>query len=374
MINKFGFIGHAIDLENLYKLLGPWSIVARKIPKFRLREFLKHVLPYRLKTVKNIRSAKDVLIDCHAIACPLLPEDMVRLDEEFVLNRITQAVQKSERLGAKLAVLGGFASVIGNEGEAVSKHVNIAVTSGNTYTASLAVEGIVKAAYFMELELSNSTLAVIGATGDIGSICTRVLAKKVKKINLAARNEAKLLAFAEGLKREDYTEVEMFQYYKDAVRGADIILAVTSAVSAFIEPKNLKPGSIVCDVAIPANIAKEIVNARDDIFVFEGGLAKLPYQNEIKDRIFNELMPAGSIYGCLAEGIALTFEGKFENYSLGRGNITEDKVDEIFRIAKKHGIQLADFFCGYKFYSEDDIERIKRNAKRNILNGKFAQK
>jgi len=95
---------------------------------------------------------------------------------------------------------------------------------------------------------------------------------------------------------------------------------------------------------------------------------------EIKDRIFNELMPAGSIYGCLAEGIALTFEGRFENYSIGRGNITEEKVGEISRIAKKHGLQLAEFFCGYKFYSDEDIETIKQNAKRNILNGRFVKK
>jgi predicted amino acid dehydrogenase len=335
---------------------------------------LKNVPPYRLATVKNIRSAKDILIDCHAIACPLLPEDMASLDEKLVLDRITEAVRRAERLGAKLAALGGFTSVIGNEGELVSKRVNIAVTSGNTYTASLTIEGIIKAAYYMDMDLSEATVAVIGATGDIGSVCTRILAKKVKKINLAARNEARLLAFARDLASQDYAEVETFQYYKDAVRNADVILTVTSAVSAFIEPENLKPGSIVCDVAIPANIAKEVVNVRDDIFVFEGGLAKLPYQSEVKDRIFNELMPSGSIYGCLAEGIVLTFEGKFENYSIGRGNITENKISEISKIAKKHGLQLADFFCGYRFYSEDDIETIKRNAKRNITNGTFVKK
>jgi len=374
MINKFGFIGHAIDLENLYKLLGPWSIIARRIPKFRLRELLKNIPPYRLVTVKNIRSSKDILIDCHAIVCPFLPEDMVRLDEEFVLNKIVHAVRLAEKLGSKIASLGGFASVIGNEGEIVSKRVNIAVTSGNTYTAALAIEGISKAAYYMDIDFSESTLAVIGATGDIGSICTKILSKKVKKINLAARNEARLVAFAKDLKRKSNGEVEVFQYYKDAMRDADIILSVTSAISAFIEPENLKPGSIVCDVAIPANIAKEVVNIRDDIFVFEGGLAKLPYQSEIKDRIFNELMPSGSIYGCLAEGVVLTFEGKFENYSLGRGNITEYKVSEISKIAKKHGLQLADFFCGYRFYSEEDIETIKRNAKRNILNGAFTKR
>jgi len=164
-------------------------------------------------------------------------------------------------------------------------------------------------------------------------------------------------------------EIKYYKSCKEAVKEADIILTVTSAVSAIIEPMSLKPGAIVCDVAIPANIAKEIALIRNDILVFEGGLAKLPYQSEIEDRVLNDLMPSGSIYGCLAEGVALTFEGKFENYSIGRGNITEAKITEISKIAKKHGLQLAPFFCGYRFYSDEDIENIKKNAKRNRLNG-----
>lgn len=373
MINSLGFIGHPIDFEHLYRMLGPLNFLAKRMPQYTMKEFLKHVPSYKLGTVKNIRSSRDVLIDCHTIICPLLPVDMVGLGQDFVLNRITQAVRRAEKLGAKIATLGGFASVIGNEGEEVSKRVNIAVTSGNTYTAALAIEGILKASYYMDLNLNDATLAVIGATGDIGSICTKILSKKIKKLNLVARNENKLSEFADKMENENNAEVMIYKSSKEALSEADIILTVTSAISAIIEPSYIKPGAIVCDVAIPANIAKEVVSMRNDVFVFEGGLAKLPYQHEIKDRVFNELMPTGSIYGCLAEGVVLAFEGKFENYSIGRGNITEEKVNEISKIAKKHGLQLAEFFCGYKFYSEEDIETIKRNAKRNILSGKFSK-
>ena len=373
MINSLGFIGHPIDMEHLYKMLGTFGHLVKKMEPFKLKELLKYLPPYKLDTVTNLRSLKGSVIDCHTVICPLLPADMVSLDERFVLSKIVRAVRLAEKNGAKIVTLGGFTSVVGNEGEEVSKRVKIAVTSGNTYTAALAVEGIIKAAYCMDINLSNATLAVIGATGDIGSICTRILSKKVKRVNIAARNEAKLAEFANEIKNHANSEVQIYKHAKDAARDADIILTVTTAMSAIIEPENLKPGSIVCDVAIPANIAKAIVGIRNDVFVFEGGLAKLPYQNEIKDRIFNELMPSGSIYGCLAEGMVLAFEGKFENYSIGRGNITEQKVDEIAKIAKKHGVQLADFFCGYRFYSDEDIDMIKRNAKRRILSGKFAQ-
>ena len=374
MINGLGFVGHPIDFEHLYKMLGPFSHMARRMPQFQLKELLKKIPPFRISTIKNIRSTKDVLIDCHTVICPLLPVDMVGMDEGLVIDKIVRSVKRAEKLGAKIVTLGGFTSVIGNEGEAVSKRVGIAVTSGNTYTAGLAVEGVLKAAYYMDLDLSNATLAVIGATGDIGSICTRILSKKVKKLNLAARDESRLAGFADSIRSESGVEIEHYKTNKEAIKDADIILTVTSAVSAVIEPENLKPGAIVCDVAIPANIAKDVARARNDIFVFEGGLAKLPFQSEIKDRTFNDLMPSGSVYGCLAEGVVLAFEGRFENYSLGRGRITEDKVIEIMKIAKKHGLTLAEFFCGYRFYSEEDIEAIKQNAKRNLLSGEFVKR
>ncbi len=369
MINSLGFIGHPIDMDHLYKMLGTFGLLVKKMKPFKLKELLKYLPPYKVDTVTNLRSLKGSVIDCHTIICPLLPEDMVSLDERFVLSRIVRAVRLAEKLGAKIVTLGGFTSVVGNEGEEVSKRVKIAVTSGNTYTAALAIEGIIKAAYCMDVNLSNATLAVIGATGDIGSICTKILSKKVKRVNIAARNEARLADFANEIKMNTNKEVQVYKYAKDAIKDADITLTVTTAMSAIIEPESLKPGSIMCDVAIPANIAKSIVNIRNDVFVFEGGLARLPYQNEIKDRLFNELMPSGSIYGCLAEGMVLAFEGKFENYSIGRGNITEQKIDEISKLANKHGVQLADFFCGYRFYSDEDIEAIKRNAKRKISSG-----
>ena len=67
MINGLGFVGHPIDFEHLYKMLGPFSSIAKRIPQFQLKELLKKIPPFRISTIKNIRSAKDVFIDCHTI-------------------------------------------------------------------------------------------------------------------------------------------------------------------------------------------------------------------------------------------------------------------------------------------------------------------
>lgn len=363
-MNKFAFIGHPVDLDHLYNLLGFWGNFAKRIPRTLLYKMLLVTPPYKYCYFKKINSIAGVTASGWTIICPLLPQQVAFLKEEVVINKVIQAVKLAEKLGAKMAILGGFTSIVGNEGEVVSKQVNIAVTSGNTYTACLAIEGIEKAAREMNVDLKESTMAIIGATGDIGSICTKIFSTKVRKINIAARNEKRLNEFADFIQKNGNCTVEVYKYTRDAVREADIILTVTSAISVLIKSEDLKPGAIVCDVAVPPNIAKEVVNTRNDILVFEGGLSKPPFPKDIKHRKIKRAMPSESIFGCLSEGMLLALEGLFENYSLGRGNITEEKIKEMFEIEKKHGFSTADFFCGYKLYTRKDINRIKENALR----------
>lgn len=364
-MNKFGFIAHPIDINSFYSFFGIWGKIAKKLPERMVKGISTHLSSYELCSYNNIRSLDGFSVEGILVTVPLLPAQIASMPEEKALCLIEEGVKLCVKKGAQIVGLGGFTSVVGNEGEVLSKRVSIPLTSGNTLTASLALDGIFKAAHLMGLSLSDCTGAVIGATGDIGSICTKALSKKVKKLNIAARNEQKLQEFADEIKTYGTAEVEVFKYTKDAVKYADIILSATSAVATIIEPEFLKPGAIVCDVSLPANIAREVARTRDDVLVFEGGLAKLQYPEDIKNAKLNTILPRDSVFGCAAETIALTFEGRFEPYSIGRGNITEEKIHEIKNMAAKHGITLSDFFCGYNFFTKDAIDNIRKNAERN---------
>ena len=65
------------------------------------------------------------------------------------------------------------------------------------------------------------------------------------------------------------------------------------------------------------------------------------------------------IYGCFAEAIILALEKRYEYFSLGRGNITVEKIDEIRELGKKHGFETADFYWGDKLIEEAMLEKIK---------------
>ncbi|MDP3791298.1 MAG: shikimate dehydrogenase [Candidatus Omnitrophota bacterium] len=364
-MNRFGFIIHPIDMATFYDYFGFWGKIARILPQRIAKNISEKLPPRKLTSIDRIRSASNIVIGADVAAVPLLPIQIAYLGEEKVLNLIEKGIQFCEKKGAKIVGLGAFTSVVGNEGEVLSRRVSVPLTSGNTFTAALALEGIYKAASFMGLSLKDATVAVIGATGDIGSICTMILAKKVKSLNMAARNEKKLEDFANSITSAGGARAQVFKYTKDAVKDADIVLTATSALTTIIDPMNLKPGAIVCDVAIPANIAKEVAYLRNDVFVFEGGLAKFPYPEDFVNKTTAKLLPNQSVYGCISETAMLTFENRFESFSLGRGNITEGKIEEIKRLASKHGVTLADYFCGYKFYSNEDIDNIRKNAERN---------
>jgi predicted amino acid dehydrogenase len=364
-MNKFGFIVHPIDMASFYDFFGMWREIAKKLPE-RLVKNISSCLPsYLLCSFDNIRSSMGVSICGSIAAVPRLPIQIASISEDEMLGLIEAGIKLCAKNGAQVVGLGGFTSVVGNEGEVLSKRVSVPLTSGNTFTASLALDGVFKAASLMGLPLADATVAVIGATGDIGSICTKIFSKKVQKLNIAARNENKLQEVAADIREYGKAQVEVFKYTKDAVKEADIVLSATSAVSTIIEPEYLKIGAIVCDVSLPANIAREVTKVRNDVFVFEGGLAKIAYPDDIKDVRLKSILPGSSIYGCAAETMTLTFAGKFESYSIGRGNIKEEKIYEIKNMAAKYGIVLSDFFCSYKFYTNEDIDNIRKNAERN---------
>jgi predicted amino acid dehydrogenase len=145
-----------------------------------------------------------------------------------------------------------------------------------------------------------------------------------------------------------------------AVRDADITIAVASVSSSILSIDWFKPGSIVCDVAYPKNISYT-ATARDDILIFSGGLAKVPTALSLPIDI--GLPAPDTLYGCFSEAVILALERRYESYSVGRGNITPEKIEEINMIGRKHGFEVADFYWGDRLVNEEILDKIKQAVK-----------
>lgn len=356
VMNKFSFIIHPLGFEDFYRKFD-WM---EKLPDSILKKATKHVPPFKVSKITGIKSLTGKEIEGYFFACPLTSEQMINLDEEFVINKIINTVKKCKKIGSDIVGLGSFTSVVGDKGITISKNVDIPVTTGNSYTVATAIEGTKLAANKMNMNLKNEIVSVIGANGSIGKTVSKLIAKDVKKLKLVSRNLNKLQNLKTLLERENNDiEVTYTDQIKEALDMSRIIITVSGAVETLFSPQDLLSGSVVCDVARPRDVAHNVNGQRNDVLVIEGGIVGIPGDVNFN---FNFGVEAPNAYACMAETMLLTLESKFTNYSLGP-EIKISKVKEIKNIAQKHGFKLAGLRSYGSLLTEEKIKEIKSNIK-----------
>lgn len=353
-MERFAFVLHPLSLEDMQMVLP----MVRYVPDFLLEYILKQKKPF---TVSHITGVKSPHAEAEGwfVGCPLTAKQMVELPEEFVIDRIVETGKIAEELGAKILGLGAFTSIVGDAGVTIAERLNIAVTSGNSYTVATALEGTREAARLMGKDLRDAEVAIVGASGSIGSACARILSREVRHINLIARRIAPLEELAQELNGHGAATFSVSSDVKSCLHKADVVIAVTSAVDFIIDPADLKSGAVVCDVARPRNVSRNVSAQRNDVLVIEGGVIHVPGNVDFH---FNFGFPPQTCFACMAETMILALEGRYENFTLGR-NLVPSQIDTISGLAKKHGFTLAGFRNFEHAVTKEMIESIRENVK-----------
>lgn len=356
-MDQFAFILHPLSIDDVSRKFG----FARRLPPRWLEAALRALPPLNVSEITGIRSDAGGEIKGRFVGCPLTARQMMELDVDYVTRKIIKAAQRGEELGAKIVGLGAFTSVVGDAGVTVARHVGIAVTTGNSYTVATALEGVDYAAKLLEIDLEGARVAVLGASGSIGKACARIMARKGYELTLVARRREPLLDVAGLIKAESGTRPRVETEVSAGVKDADVVLAVTSAVDDLIDPMALKSGAIVCDVARPRNVGRQVAELRDDVFVFEGGVVRPP--GDVKFN-FNFGFPPKTCYACMAETMILTLEKRFENFSIGR-DLEPEKIEEMAALAEKHGFRLAGLRSFERAVTDEYVQRVKAGIERS---------
>ena len=351
-MEKFAFIVHPLTARDFCR---KFSFAERWSDGF-IETITKYIPPFKVSHITGIETPH-AQAEGWFIACPLTSSQMMSMPEEFVIKKIIKAGKVAEKLGAGIVGLGAFTSVVGDAGITIAKNLNIPVTTGNSYTVATALEGTAEAARFMGIDLEKANVLILGATGSIGAACAQILAKKVRYLSLAARNEAKLEKLSGQILRSTGLAVKVTANTKAALKAADIVIAVTSAVDSIIEPEDLKPGAIVCDVARPRNVSRRVAEIRNDVLVIEGGVVEVPGKVDFG---LNFGFPAGTAYACMAETMILALEKRYENYTLGR-DLTVRQVETIKQLAVRHGFKLSGFRSFEQAMVPEEMMRIRSN-------------
>jgi fatty aldehyde-generating acyl-ACP reductase len=360
-VDTFAFIIHPIhpkrDISRKYPLLG------RIVTDWQIKLLSPYFPPVYLSEVEGITSAAtNKAIKGWLIACPLSPIHFLELPEKKVYRKIIETGHLAEKLGANILGLGAYTSVVGDAGITVARALDIPVTTGDSYTISIAIQAVRQAAQVMEIPIENARAAVVGATGAIGRVCSDLLADQVAELYLVGRNLNTLEELRQSMAAR-HTRAELkASTSMEVLRNAQLILTVTSALQAVIEPEHLLPGSVVCDVARPRDVSVRVAAMREDVLVIDGGMVEVPGPVDFH---FDFGFPPGKAYACMAETMALALEGRFEDYTLGK-QITSAQVEEITAIADRHGFRLSGFRSFERPVTEEQIEHVRQKARARL--------
>jgi predicted amino acid dehydrogenase len=184
----------------------------------------------------------------------------------------------------------------------------------------------------------------------------------VAKIILIGRKAETLGHIQKLVAAQNAAEIQISTWMPD-LHQAELVLTVTNAIEAVIEPHHLKSGAIVCDVARPRDVSRRVVEERDDVLVIEGGMVKVPGPVNFN---FDFGFPAGLAFACMAETIVLALEGCYQSYTLGK-HITLEQVETIATMAANHGFQVHGFRSFEVAVTDEKINQIKQNVRQKAF-------
>lgn len=358
-INRFAFVIHPLGLSYIYR--HPLFRLLKWLPGDMVERLVAWLPPFYLSHITNIESPTGQKVEGYLYTLTATPREIMRRDPEFTYKRIKQIAEDAEERGARLLGLGAFTSVVGDAGITVARDCDIAITSGNSLTVAATLETAKQAVIKLGVtDLTHGRAMVIGATGSIGSVCSRLLAQAIYDVTLVAPRPEKLIALKRTIAAETPgAKVTIATTPDEYVGEMDVIVTTTTAFNQrIIDVTRCKPGAVICDVARPPDIEEWEAALRPDVLVIESGEILLPGDPDFG---YDIGLPPKTAYACLAETALLAMEGRFEDYSVGR-ELEVEKVKEIYRLFKKHHLKLAGMRSFDQYITEKDLQRRRQLA------------
>jgi predicted amino acid dehydrogenase len=351
-LTRFAFIIHPLDISDMARKY-PFT---RHLPTSWLEAALQVIPPQNCGRLTGIKSLTGEETEGWFVGCPLTAHQLLAGNPERCTRKIIQACNQAADLGADIVGLGAFTSVVGDKGLTIAERVGIGVTTGNSYTTATGIEGALLAGERMGIAPAEAQVAILGATGSIGRISARMLGPQVREMVLVGRRAEALEQLLDEMDRPANARAETD--LGEALREADIIIAVTSSIEAIVQPEHLKPGAVVCDIARPRDVSRRVAEERDDVLVIEGGAVAVPGPPQIE---FDFGFPPGMVYACMAETMMLALEGHTGDYSLG-ADLQPEQVLQTAAWGRKHGFELAGFRSFERQLTDEDIAAVRERA------------
>jgi fatty aldehyde-generating acyl-ACP reductase len=332
----FGLIGHSTSFEEARS-----KALALGFPEYAEGDLdMWCSAPPQLVERISLTSPTGQTIQGAYIDSCFVPEMLSRF--KTARRKVLNAMELAQKSGIDITALGGFTSII-FENFNLLKEQQIRsttldwqrFTTGNTHTAWVICRQVETNAPALGIDLSQATVAVVGATGDIGSAVCRWLSQRtgVKELLLVARQQQPLLDLQTDLGGGRILSLE------EALPQADVVVWVASLPQTLsIDAANLRSPCLMIDGGYPKNLNSKA--SGEGIHVLKGGIVEFCSDIGWQMMEVAEMeKPQRQMFACFAEAILLEFEGIHTNFSWGRNNISLDKMDLIGSASLRHGFQ-----------------------------------
>lgn len=327
---RVGWLFHLIDADDLVSLEPGFKALSFAQREEYLMHLERHVTPIVMDSV-DVTSQTGRTVRFNAILLPVTARRIKQLLEarelEWLRALIERGIDVATDLGCQVVSLGQYTSIAMRNGVAARPRP-LGLTTGNAYAIALALEAIEQGAPY----LGERTVAVVGASGNIGSTMSRLLAERCARLTLISRDRPEAVArlMALGLPNARIST------NLGECREADVVVVAVNSPVPVVPADSLAPGALVCDLSVPEGVHAA---GRPDVTVIRGGIARLPHNEDLG--IVGFPLQAGLVFGCMAEGMILALEGIRDRFFTG--DLTPDHVHRIQRYARNHGFRLAEY-------------------------------
>jgi acetylornithine/succinyldiaminopimelate/putrescine aminotransferase/predicted amino acid dehydrogenase len=380
---RFGFVIHYTEDEDIFHA----DPSLRQFSEEELtnwKAWVKRLGPGFVRRIPDVVSKTGDVASGWLLSVPMLPGDMRGKGRNEARQMIAGAVDLAGEGGVCRVGLGAFTSIVTRGGETVTG-CGVPVTSGNTLTTVAAVKAITQLCRRTGISLDDAHVVVVGASGAIGRLGAMLLARRAGRMTLVGNAQnpfaPRLLSkvadeihasLAEDHQPDTWTPGRLARTIRaagantgsiapahaafandpqaphqrpvlswttdlgQALPEADIVLVATSSDTVLVDPTQLRPRTLVCDVARPPNVAKADLSG-SGVLVFDGGLVCPPTPVDLGPF---QTLPANVAWGCLSETMLLALSGQERDFSIGSALSLAD-ADLLAGLAEKHGFEPA---------------------------------
>jgi len=276
----------------------------------------------------------------------------------------------AEQLDGDVIGLGSLTTPITGGGHKVVEHIErhdwkLRATHGDSGSVAAILECVELAAL-----REDDTIAVVGAYGIIGTPLSRILARQGRRLMLVGPRLKRLQELARDIDADCGRPPELVATDIAAVASADCVITVTSHPSSLLTPAHVKPGAVVIDPAVPANVSPDPAwrdPARGNVVITNAAQLRMP-----------GVAASGSMWGTLDEpdGRSTTYACLAETMLCAVHQDTQHHVGEVdlgfIDIARERARGAGFEHAIPRMFDADLREPLAVRARQRSTPGRFA--